>query len=152
LPIKQLFIIAILISMITMGKEISQPPSEKTFSSCQTKIHEIKEQINKIQNKKESLSFLGKKYKEVVGEMSNNKVWRYDICSVPGYQFSSEVDQVDLEGLFAKDVKQIIFISFAEDNRTIQSKSLYYLDKNKNIHEMKFIANEIYENTISLNE
>ena len=146
LPIKQLFIITILISVITMGPFYPQHHSTKAMNDCQRNEVETKEQIKKIQSKEDVIKYLGKDYKEVKGEMYNNTVWRFDICSTTDYQFDLDYDIVDTSALVAGDVKQLVFISFAGDDKTIISKTFYYLDHKKNIHAVKFFDTEIQDN------
>ena len=148
MPIKQLLIITILIAIITMGPLNREHHSAETINDCPSNASEIKEQITKIKNKEDTKTIMGNNYKEVIGEMYNNSVWRYDICPKSGYQNEFDYDIVDMEGLVAGEVNQIVFISFAEDGETIISKSMFYLDNKRNIHAVKFINDRIQDEIV----
>ncbi|MED3791164.1 hypothetical protein P4571_01725 [Niallia alba] len=111
-------------------------------------MSELKDTIRNIQSKADINSNLGMKHEVVRGDMYNNVVWRFDLGSQPTYQFVSENDSIDMEGLQERTIKYIVFLSFGEDEETIISKSIYYCDENGAIHEVKYIENIERENII----
>lgn len=137
--IKQLLIMTMLLSTIWGTIDFESDTVEKT-SICSEKVSMLQNEL-KDGNKVEELSFVKEiPHKTVMGEMNNNLVWRFDICSEANYSFSSSYDEVDIEALINDSVSYVVFIDFLQDGSTIASKSLYYKDQNSAIHEVKYIG------------
>lgn len=142
MPTKQLLIMTMLISILTIGSFHTEYHAAKTMNNCDQTTLELTEQIANIETKEEIKTILGNDYKEVTGEMYNNVVWRFDICPKTDYQNDTNIDSVDLEGLKSGQLKKVLFFSFSENQQTIINKSLYYSDNQNNIHVVTFKGNQ----------
>lgn len=148
MPTKQLLIITMLISILTIGPFHTEYHAAKSMNNCDQTTLELTEQIAKMETKEEIKNTLGNDYKEVIGEMYNNQVWRFDICSNSDYHNDATIDSVDIEGLKSGKLKKVLFLSFSEDKQTIMNKSLYYTDSQNNIHVVTFIGEKAQDEII----
>jgi hypothetical protein len=147
---RQLLFITLILSILTVGPI----RGEYEFKASEHKeqgdisIAKLKDTVKNIQTKADINSYLGTNYQEVRGEMYNNIVWRFDISPRANYQYMTEHDWVDIEGLQKGLVNYIVFFSFGEEESTIISKSIYYCDNSENVREVKYIGNKESENAI----
>jgi len=139
-----------MLSVLTIGPirgEYDFKVSED-YDQTNVTISELKDKVRNIQSKADINSYLGKNYQVIRGEMYNNIVWRFDIYPVTSYQYTSEYDRIDMEGLQEGLVKYQVFINFGGDENTIISKSIYYCDNGGNVREVKYIDNTEREEII----
>lgn len=148
MPTKQLLIITMLISILTIVPFHTEYYEAKSMNNCDQTTLELAGQIAKLETKDEIKTALGNDYKEVIGEMYNNVVWRFDICSSDEYHNDTTIDNVDIEGLKSGQVNKILFLSFSEDQQSIMNKSLYYADSLNNIHVVTFIGDKVQDEII----
>lgn len=103
--------------------------------SCQfTHAGELTELLHVSMSTEEVVSILGSDYAEGKSMMTNERMWRYDLCTNNYERIPFLDDAVDIEALQNKQCQYIIFIAFTENNM-VDHYSMYYMDADGYIRE-----------------
>lgn len=104
-----------------------------------TSLDDLKSSLLPFEQKEDITNVLGNNPKNLIGAMNNNDVWRYDLCTVSDYHYTTDHDGLDIDGLYNDQVKYIVFIGFTEDHN-ITHITIYYKDQFNNINEYRHYA------------
>lgn len=109
---------------------------------------ELAELLYIFMEQSEIIQILGADYVEGTSMMTNEKTWRYDLCSVETYENDRNDDIVDLEALANDQIKYIVFLNFSGPNEALSHISIYYKDNQGQLHEYMQFADGTIKNII----
>lgn len=120
-----------------------------TESSPQLSANEvlviIKEELELGMTEEEVTTLLGTNYQEVVAAMDDSHVWRYDVETAEGYQYTAVDDFVDMEGLLQGDIEMQLFITWGEDGKVKTFSSIYQNKTDGNIYNFRVYSDNTRE-------
>lgn len=104
--------------------------------SCSFQSHkELAKLLHNSMTKYEIIQLLGESNFEGKSMLTNEEMWRYDLCPNEQYMSHLNEDAVDLEALDREQLKYIVFFTFSQDEKQLSSISMYYKDEQGNLHE-----------------
>lgn len=144
-----LFILSCILFNIGTSDYLQLTANGKTDQICQYPTNEVLAELLQLSmSDNEIIQTLGKDYVKGKNMMSNETMWRYDLCANDDYDKSTFVnDAVNIEALKDNKVKHIVFLTFAE-NRTVNHISIYSKDKEGRIREYMQFANGLEKNIV----
>ncbi|MGD6942017.1 hypothetical protein ACQCT6_08270 [Cytobacillus gottheilii] len=121
-------------------KVLSKTSSSSLKLNAHPDIKTLKEMSNPTHSKDEIISTFGEPADVLRGAMDNNLLWRYDYKNDENYVFTHDLDAIDVDALKSGELEYVIYISFEQDEQTVNSIAIYYIDQDGKFHEYREYA------------
>ncbi|MCF6139633.1 hypothetical protein [Pseudalkalibacillus berkeleyi] len=109
-----------------------QVKDNNEMSKTEEQMNYIRERISIAQTKSEVEAIMGTEYREHLNAMEGTTMWTYDLLTAKGYQFTGEMDEVDIQGLLNGDVNIALSINWNEQTGKSDFVSVHYTNGKEN--------------------